>query len=60
MIPVGDEPFIVDDKVLRLEVAMEDLLVMTSGHGVTHLREHGRNKAKAGLRENNCGWRLRK
>lgn len=36
----GDES-VCNDEIFWFNVTMEDLLGMTSGYGVTHLREHG-------------------
>ena len=36
----GDES-VCNDEVFWFNVTMEDLLLMASGYGITHLREHG-------------------
>ena len=43
-------PAVSDDKVLGLDISMEDVLSVASGYSITHLSKHGGNKTKAGSR----------
>lgn len=44
-------PAVGHDKVLGLDIAMEDVLGMAGSDSVAHLGEHGRNEPEAGPRQ---------